>query len=809
MGAGYVVTGLAVNCACGSSLLEVWDSITEGKTGISEIEKFDTEKCYSHLAAVNKAYQLKNRKNEKYMDDVSKLCIDTVYSALEDAGLLSLSEKELERTAVVIGSCTGGAISSEQYHRTLAEGNKAEATDILKIPIAAISSNVAYSIGAKGASINIANACAAGTISIAYAVQLIQQGEADIVIAGGVDTFSKLPFSGFHALHALDENACSPFSKSQGITLGEGAGIVIVESEEHARQRKGKQYCFVSGSGISADAYHITAPRPDGEGQMQAIKMALKNASLNPSDIQYINAHGTGTPLNDQAETLSINEIFHDNAKLYVSSTKSMMGHCLGAAGAIEAVISIKALTEGVIPSTIGDDEDDTTQAESGICFVKNKSLKADVDYVMSNSFAFGGNNASIIFGKTENDVETGITKDRVMITSLGIYNATGENVEDYITNYETWSKKGDFIESNVLGKSHSNYVIKADKHIPRPEDIESSFYRKIDRVGHLVLRSGKECMERSGVEKDNYQDVGLIVGTSDGPVTEIYNFQKGIIKKGINAGSAFIFPNTVYNAAGGYVSIAIGLKGYNATITNGYASGLSSIAYCYDLIKCQQTDCVVAAGADEYTDVVHHLYGELKALTKEEATEPYQCKKNQFVLSEGAVSVMLESESAVKARNGKCYAEVKSCEMTNEPVRFGRVDCEGEGLGRAISRVLKKANIELAQIDAIIGFGNGAKTFDMLELNTYRKLFGEQLSQIPIYNVKERCGEGRAAASALQVAHGALLLDGKFSGEQDVFIVGEDGVKRAKSDPSQYKNILVTSASAGGAYCAAVLGKC
>ena len=223
------------------------------------------------------------------------------------------------------------------------------------MPISAIANRVAGVCHAGGIVTNVANACAAGTISIAYAADLIRAGKADVVLAGGTDGFSSVPYAGFLSLHALDENSCSPFNHSHGITLGEGAGVLVVESYEHAVARGAHIYCEILGSGISSDAHHITAPRPDGEGQMSAICGAIAEAGPTEADIDYVNAHGTGTAKNDEAEFLSLHTIFDGkNDSLSVSSTKAMTGHCLGAAGAIEAVFAIKALVENTVPPTIG-----------------------------------------------------------------------------------------------------------------------------------------------------------------------------------------------------------------------------------------------------------------------------------------------------------------------------------------------------------------------------------------------------------------------------------------------------------------------
>ena len=331
-----VVTGLGLICGVGDNVKDCWDAVTLGHSGIDEVKSVDTSNCYAHKGAeVDKASSELSPEN---YDRSSLLCIHAANEAFEDANI-DASEKNI---GVILGSCVGGAASIDKYYTDEIKGDGGKKEDIFKMGASAIANNVSAHFGLEGITANIVNACAAGTMSIGYACDLIREGKGDVFIAGGSDSFSSLAFSGFHALHALDENACSPFNHSTGITLGEGSGILVIESYEHAVERGAKIYCEILGSGVSSDAYHITAPRPDGEGQMSAIRRAVESSALTFDDIDYINAHGTGTAKNDEAEFLSLHTLFDGNDHLSVSSTKSMTGHCLGAAGSIEAVFSVK-----------------------------------------------------------------------------------------------------------------------------------------------------------------------------------------------------------------------------------------------------------------------------------------------------------------------------------------------------------------------------------------------------------------------------------------------------------------------------------
>ena len=351
-----VITGLGLVCAIGDNVDECFDAALNGKSGIADAKSFDTTECYSHKGAEVRLSD-EELAGGKY-DRTTALGIKAAGEAIKDAGIDMDSEVASE-IGVLLGSCIAGAACVEKYYKQKAKGEKGDISNLKAMPASVIAGNVADYYNAGGITANIVNACAAGTLSLSLAIDLIRGGKGEIFLAGGCDSFSSLAYSGFHALRALAPSDCSPFNHSDGITLGEGAGVLVVESYEHAVKRGARIYCDVLGSGVSSDAYHITAPRPDGEGQMNVITRAVKNSGLKFSDIDYVNAHGTGTAKNDESEFLSLKTLFEGSKDLYVSSTKSMTGHCLGAAGAIEAVFTVKALVEGKLPPTTGYSEED------------------------------------------------------------------------------------------------------------------------------------------------------------------------------------------------------------------------------------------------------------------------------------------------------------------------------------------------------------------------------------------------------------------------------------------------------------------
>lgn len=784
-----VVTGLGMINAIGKNVDECWNNALLGKEGIDKVKSVNSDDCYAHLGAEIKDGDLET--NDKY-DRVSSICIQASKEAMKDAKITE-NEADADRFGVIMGSCVGGVVSIENF---IEKGEKTE--DINKMSISSIANNVANIAGAKGVVTNIGNACAASTMSVAYACELIRAGVGDMFIAGGADAFASVPFAGFTALHALSENPCSPFNHSNGITLGEGAGAIVVESYEHAVKRGAHIYCDVLSAGISSDAHHITAPRPDGIGQMYAIRTAMEKSGIKPEELSYVNAHGTGTAKNDEAEFLSLHTIFDDvNDDLSVSSTKAMVGHCLGAAGAIEAVYAIKALTEGKIPPTIGySDEDlEALKEKAGkIDFMPNKMREKEMNYVMSNSFAFGGSNASIIFSKKDGNVKETENDEKIYITGLGIVSPLGNGTENYIEKVKAEEKIDSVSACSTLGKEDF------DKY-----DIKLAFYRKLDNLSTMQVVSGIEAINDAGFEvnDDNAEDYGMIIGTGDGPLTTVYQFQEHISKEGTQNGSAFNFPNTVYNAAGGYLSIKTGMRGYNVTVTNGYQSGLSSICYAANEIKQNRAKSMLATGTDENSDVMNKLYSKLN-LVADSKTGVYD-KENGMALSDGSVSIALESESQAKAHGADIYAEVAGYAMTHECVEYGEIKGSDAGLSRAIAEALKNAGLEEKDIDCVFGFANGIKDVNEIEKNVVGKVFAGK----PVINVKDYVGEARAAAATLSAAHAALILSGKISGKEKAYSIENGNVKSIEVDTKNLKNAIALSYATGGSYCAVVLKAC
>ena len=404
-----VITGLGAITPIGKDVEETWDGVRNKKCGIDEITLFDTTEYKTKLDAEVKNYdplEYFDAKQAKRLDRSSQFAIIAAREAVKDAGITK-ENTDFDRVGIFVGSGIGGLRTiQEQCETNYEKGNKRVSPMFIPMAIANMpAGNVAIEFGFKGESISVVTACATSTHCIGEAYKTIQLGEEDVVVAGGTEAaICEVGIAGFENMKALssstDKNRASiPFDKERsGFVMGEGAGIVILEELEHAKQRGAKIYGEVIGFGSTTDAYHITSPCPDGEGGAKAMIRAIKNAGITPEQIDYINAHGTSTHLNDQTETMAIKTALGEaSKKVMVSSTKGNVGHLLGAAGAVEAIFCAKAIQEQLVPPTINYQEKDE---ECDLDIVPNEPRKAELNIVMSNSLGFGGHNSSIILKK-------------------------------------------------------------------------------------------------------------------------------------------------------------------------------------------------------------------------------------------------------------------------------------------------------------------------------------------------------------------------------------------------------------------------
>lgn len=405
-----VVTGLGLITPLGTGIQKTWEGICKGASGIDRITTFDTSEFPVQIAGEVKDFNPEDfieRKEIKKMDVFIQYALSAGSMAIEDAGL-KITEENADRVGVIVGAGIGGIHTIERYHSVLLENGQRRISPFF-IPMLITNlaaGQISMRFGARGPNSCVTTACAAGTHAIGDSFKIIQRGDADAMIAGGSESaITPLTIAGFANMKALSsrndtpQKASRPFDvERDGFVIAEGAGIVVLEELEVALARRAKIYAEVTGYGMTADAYHMTAPDPEGRGVVNCMRVALRDAGIAPEAVNYINAHGTSTPYNDKHETNAIKHVFGEHVhQLAVSSTKSMTGHLLGAAGGVEAAFCALALSEGIIPPTINYEHPDP---ECDLDYVPNHARHIDLENVISNSFGFGGTNACIVLKK-------------------------------------------------------------------------------------------------------------------------------------------------------------------------------------------------------------------------------------------------------------------------------------------------------------------------------------------------------------------------------------------------------------------------
>jgi len=384
----------------GTGREQFWRALVEGRSGIGPVKSFDTSNYSVHLGAEIEGFRPQDYVSELAPESIgrsSQLAIAAARLALSDASL-DLNKIDLERAGVCVGTTSGEPHFIERFDDHYVQGNLANVGEefITRYPCHVVAGHVAGELGFGGETMMIATACAAGNYAIARACDFLRAGKAEAMLAGGADSFSRITYTGFARLGAIAPEVCQPFDrKRKGMVPGEGAAMLLLETKEQAIARGARIYCEIGGYGLSCDAHHMTAAHPEGQGAVRAMRMALEQSGITPEDVDYISAHGTGTPTNDRLETIAVKRTFGSQAyKIPISSVKSMLGHTMGAASAIEAAVCALTIERGEIPPTMNWHEQDP---ECDLDYVPNVARRHKVRVAMNNAYAFGGTNSSLV----------------------------------------------------------------------------------------------------------------------------------------------------------------------------------------------------------------------------------------------------------------------------------------------------------------------------------------------------------------------------------------------------------------------------
>jgi 3-oxoacyl-[acyl-carrier-protein] synthase II len=742
-----VVTGMGAINGQGTNLDEYWEGVRAGRVAIREVQHLPMD---GYRTKIGGEVQAEPQYEREYLnpDGFHDRAIDFTMRAAEEAmdrcGV-GVGAVPAERWGVVIGTCNAGLLAGEEWYRQRKEGKDPDPKLLLLVEPQAMSEAVSGAFGIKGPVLSVDTACAASANAIGYGAELIRLGHVDAVLAGGADAFSDILIAGFNSLESLSPEPAAPYSiDRQGLSLGEGAGMLVLMREDVAKEQGATILAEVAGYGLSADGYHPTAPHPEGKGAARAIKTGLRMAGISPDQVDYVNSHGTGTAKNDTAETAATKAGLGEDAarKVAVSSTKSMIGHLLGGAGAVEAIVTVQALQNQVAPPTANFTEPDP---ECDLDYVPNEAREMKIQVAVSNNFAFGGANASVTFlhPDVRDEPPPAVDVDRVAITGIGALTTAGTDLDSL---WEAYSSDRDTTTSENGARVGRVDFTPGDFLGPKER-------KRVDRLGLFSIISTKLALDDAGVtvDDDNRERIGVILGTGVGPMESMEQFAAGVIEEGASGANPAVFPNTVYNAAGGQVAIKVGLIGSATTVTAGHAAGACSLTYGFDLTSRDHADAIICLGADALTDTVLEGYRQLGVLGAD-----------GLALAEAGVALLVERMGKAQERGARIYGEVLGYGVTSDARGVGRIDPEGQGIERAMRIALERAGVEPGQVAAVWTAKTGLAPADAAEDAAIDRLFG---GDVPRMAPKLKLGEPMGAGPSLSAA---LAMKGWQEGDEE-----------------------------------------
>ncbi len=747
-----VVTGMGAICSLGANRQRIFESVSQGLCGIRKVQSFDLNTLGTQVGGevADESFVFP----KEITDRTSQLAYVAMQEAMKDSGL-DLEKEDPYRCALSLGTCNGNILTLEKVFENNFINIEQLSSVYQKNFLAIDYLNKALNI--RGAKVVFVTACSASNNAIGYAYDLIRTNQADVVFVGGADSLAKTTFSGFHSLQSLSPEPSVPFSQKIGLSLGEGAAFIVMESDEHAYKRKAVIHAQVLGYGFSGDAYHATSPDITGDGAIRAMQAAVESAGIEKNDIAFVCAHGTGTMANDKTESLAIKKYFRGHSqKIYISSTKSMHGHTLGAAGILQAVISIDCMKNNLIPALVNFTD---SREDCDLNYVTNKPIEREYHCFLSNSFAFGGNNVSVVFGKRDRAVQKSFValtaKQRIVITGMGACTALSQKtslVDLLRTNDFLTEERVNFFDDFIL----SNPTFKK--------------IRKAPRVSQFAIQAIEEALKDANYEIEDGTKIAIAWGVAKGPLRTFEKYYQGVLQDGLEFASALSFPHIVQNSTAGQASIAFGIKGCNTTVA-GQFSPFAALHYAAHLIGQGNNEIFVVGGADELSQFDIHMMRE----------DRY--RKDH--LSEGSAVLIIESEEHALRRKAKVYAEIEGLSITSsyydQNIKESYCQC--------IANTLRAANLHENDIDLHIVCQVGCFLPQVQELVNIKMVTSSQ----------HIVGTLESATAILNTMLGAVSLKNGFAPRQDM---------QNKLYIEDFRRVLVSAAANNGTYYSFILKK-
>ncbi|TDP41622.1 beta-ketoacyl-[acyl-carrier-protein] synthase family protein [Nocardia ignorata] len=755
-----VVVAVGAVTSQGDTAKALWDGVRAGHVAIDPVEHLPMSDYNTRIGGEVRSPVAPSPIADEvdgFRDRAFDFAFAAATEAMEAAGAL-VAEVAPHDRAIVLGTCNAGLLSTLEW---LGDDGVGAGTPELAMfgPPQAIAESLAAHFQCAGPVFSVNTACAAGANAIGYAADLIALGRADMVLAGGTDALSDVAYAGFNSLGSLSPTPAAPYQdKRTGLSLGEGSGMLVLTSADLAAAAEVEPLCVIRGYGLSADGYHPTAPRPDGTGAARAIRSAIEWAGLRDSDVGYVNSHGTGTPRNDSAEAKATRLALGDAADTVpVSSSKSMIGHLLGAAGAVEAIITVGALRNGVLPPTANLVRADP---ECVLDHIPVTPRVSQIDHAISNNFAFAGANASVVFSERAAE-PTRVERSRVVVTGTGAVGAAGLDVRAAlraVTEGRDCTQVHDGVRLGLIDTDPSDHLTRREA-------------RRMDRLGLLSTFAASRALAEAGADliADDPDRVGVVFGTGLGPMEAMEQFVRPLRAEGVAAANPAVFPNTVYNAAAGSVATLLGALGPTSTVTSGHAAGANALCYGYDMVSLGRATAILATAADTLTPLVVRGYRRLGLPMGPHDT---------FALAEGGAAVMLERYDNAVRRGATVYAEVLGHATASDARGVGRTDPTGSAVERAMRAALDAAGLTPGDIAEVWTNEVGLPAFDEPENQALHRLFGDNAPRRIAAKraLGEQLGTGGLLAAALAACdrpdRGVALVNSSSLGGTHISIV-------------------------------------
>ncbi len=758
-----VITGTGVICAAGRGVPQVWQSLRAGRSGLGPLTLFPSPRFGQHFVGevredVNKlAGNVRGSRSDKLIWIAAQ---EALAAASIDCARQTIQP---DRMAVVIGSTVGGMLGTEQALSAFLRENRSRFGPLRFHECAGAAELCARQIGAQGVCTTVSAACAAGAMALAMGADLIASGEADLALVGGGDSLCRLTLNGFGSLLLLDPNGCRPFdARRTGISLGEGAGMLVLESEESAQSRGAQILAWLGGWGMSCDAWHATAPHPEGRGALAAMNAALRCAALTAGDVGYVSAHGTGTPDNDATEARALRQLF--GAAL--PPTGSMMrffGHTLAASGAIKAVLCAAALRQQAVPASLGFEQSDPQVGFEPV----REFHERPVRHILSNSFGFGGNNVALVFSTAQASrpaampVPASTSPDRFAIVGAAAVSAAGTTLAAIHQAFVRGGAATSLAEAR-LSPSPGSVPVYACGDFGVEQALDGAKRRKLNRLQQMALVAARQCLPAdmlAGVSRDR---VCVAIGTGLGSLNDTATFVENLILKDERAPRPLFFTNSVHNGLASQIAIELELRGLNSTSVQRGICFESALWQAAQEIAADRADLAVVGAGDELSP--HHLGVGRRWGWWNESSSPVR----------PFASVLKGAERALPGEGCAMFTLARDARNVTPlawvtAIRVGQLNGNSpsaEVEARWIADALAAGGIGLGEVDVLLTGANGESPWDSAYLAVAAVLAKQAGRDIPVAGYKQCCGEHHSASAfgfyvAVGMVRGEIVLPG------------------------------------------------